>query len=170
MPRAKKPPGQAVDKRNGQKLTAVPSGSVEPLEPPEGLSAPSLAAWESFWEDRQAAFLTPSSTVVLLRWIDALDRYTRTTAEADKEPLVKGSTGQLVVNPLYKIAESARSTVEACEKQLGIGGLNAASLGIAAVQEARSLADMNAKYSKPEGVASLATEDPRLTIIEGQAV
>src|SRR6266540_7340785 len=99
MPRAKKPPGTAVDRRNGAKLVTVGTGQVERFEPPEGLSAPAMAAWGAFWDDRQSALLTPSGKVVLLRWIDALDRYLRSTAEGDREPLVTGSTGQLVVNP-----------------------------------------------------------------------
>lgn len=171
MPRAKKPPGQAVDKRNGQRadLTVV-SGAVSRMDPPEGLCDASVQAWTEFWDDRPALLLTPSARTVLLRWVDALDRYLRTIAEADLSPLVEGSTGQMVANPLYKIAEQALSTVEKCEKQLGIGGLNAASLGLAAISERKSLAEMNARYGGAN--ASSATEDqdeedPRLRVIEG---
>lgn len=165
MPRTRKPPGTAVDKRNGARLVSVSAGTVEKLPAPRGLSAPAKRAWAAFFEDRQAALLTASGRVVLLRWVDALDRYLRTLAEADKRPLVTGSTGQQVINPLYKIADSARAVLEACERQLGIGGLYAANLGLAAVSEAKSLADMNARYSEPEGGEDDADTDPRVVHI-----
>jgi P27 family predicted phage terminase small subunit len=169
MPRAKKPPGTAVDRRNGARLAVVGSGQVERMPPPAGLSTTTRRAWEAFWDDRQAALLTPSSTIVLMRWADALDRYLRCIAEADKEPIVTGSTGQEAMNPLYKVADQARATLEACERQLGIGGINAASLGLAAISEARSLADMNARYAEDDesGGGDERDDDPRLRIIDG---
>jgi phage terminase small subunit len=171
MPRAKKAAGTAVDKRNGQQvLGVVPGLQVERMPAPPGLSKPALAAWEAFWDDRQSSLLTPSAKVVLLRWADALDRYLRATAEADQQPLVTGSQGQDVLNPLYRIAEQAMTVVERCEKQLGIGGLNAASLGLAAISEQRSLAQMNARYSEPDGVEDEDEPDPRLRVVSGEVV
>ncbi len=164
MPRAKKAAGTAVDKRNGQQvLGVVPGLKVEKFPAPRGLSKPAKAAWDAFWEDRPAHLVTPAAKVVLLRWVDALDRYLRTIAEADQSPLVEGSQGQEVINPLYKIAEQAMTVVERFEKQLGIGGLNAASLGLAAISEQRSLAQMNARYSEPEEIED--EPDPRLRIV-----
>jgi hypothetical protein len=168
VPRAKKTAGTAVDKRNGQRavLGVVPGLKVERFDPPEGLCEAAMAAWEAFWVDRQAVLLTPSAKVVLLRWVDALDRYLRTLGDADLSPLVDGSQGQEVLNPLYRVAEQMRATVEACERQLGIGGLNASQLGLAAISEARSLQDMNARYGGSSGDGDQATErdterDPR---------
>jgi hypothetical protein len=171
VPRAKKIAGTAADKRNGQRaiLGMAPGLKVERFDPPEGLSEVAVAAWEAFWSDRQSMLLTPSSQVVLLRWVDALDRYFRTLAEADKEPVMDGSHGGSIMNPLYQIAERARTVVEACEKQLGIGGLNAASLGIAAITEARSLREMNARYGGADGNRDRHAEDPRLKVVQGRS-
>lgn len=170
MPRPKKPAGTTADKRNGQRadLSVVGGSKVERFDPPEGLCVEARGAWEEFWADRPALLLTPSAKIVLQRWITALNRYWITTAEADGDPLLTGSTGQQVANPLYKIAEQALRTVEACEKQLGIGGLNASSLGLAAIQERRSLADMNARYGGAGGSSDgdETPEDPRLTVID----
>ncbi|MGH3097905.1 MAG: P27 family phage terminase small subunit [Streptosporangiales bacterium] len=170
MPKPKKAAGTAVDKRNGQKLVAGGRYDlrVEAFPPPKGLSKPARDAWRAFWEDRQAQLLTPSSKVVLLRWVDALDRYLRTTAEADKSPLVSGSQGQPVVNPLYKIADSARTTMDACERQLGIGGLYSANLGLAAISEQRSLQEMNSRYAGSDDEQGEDEEDPRLRVVHGE--
>ncbi len=172
MPRPKKPAGTAVDKRNGQRadLTIAGDSRVPRFDPPPGLCPEAVAAWEGFWDDRPSLLLTRSATTVLVRWVTALNRYSVATAGADSEPLMTGSTGQRVANPLYKIAEQALRTVEACEKQLGIGGLNASSLGLAAIQERRSLADMNARYgdTRSGGSGDEGGEiDPRLAVING---
>lgn len=169
MPRARKTAGTAVDKRNGQKTTlgSVSGLVVERFNPPKGLCKAARDAWEAFWEDRQAQLLTPSGKTVLLRWIDALNRYLVTTKEADQSPLVTGSQGQEVLNPLYKVAEQALRTAEACEKQLGIGGLNSASLGLAAISEQRSLQEMNSRYADDDTDTG-EEDDPRLRVVDGE--
>jgi len=145
MPRTKKPAGAAVDKRNGRRaeLSVVAGARVDP---PEGLCEESMAQWDAYWDDAASTVQTSADRGVLLRWIDAVDRYLRTVAEADLEPVVSGSTGQPTENPLYKIADRALKTITDCEKQLGIGALNRAGLGIAVLTERRSLADMNSRY------------------------
>jgi hypothetical protein len=166
MPRTRKPPGTAVDKRNGARLVTVGRGQVERYDPPAGMSAAAKAAWAGFWDDKQALLLTPSGRVVLERWVRSVDRYERSTRAADKQPLVPGSQGQPVVNPLYKVAADARVVVEACERQLGVGGVYAANLGLAAVAEARSLADLNARYGEGGDEHDEHADDPRLRVID----
>lgn len=169
MPRHKKPAGTAVDPRNGARATLTaterPAGAVERFDPPADLSRAARDAWDDFWNDRPSLLLTPSARVVLLRWIDALDRYVTNLARADAVPVTQGSTGQPIISPYYKIAEQAKATMDACEKQLGIGSLNASALGLAAIQERKSLAELNARYSgAPERPAETAEDDPRLMI------
>lgn len=180
MPRAKKPAGTAADPRNGRRELDVggrPPGTVEKFDPPP-VCEEAEEAWEEFWADRQSLLLTPSSRVVLIRWVQALDRYLRATSAADLEPLVEGSTGQSVVNPMYKVADQALRTVETCERQLGIGGLNASTLGLAAISEKKSLADMNARYAQGargggggsggqnQQQEEAVDEDPRLKVVK----
>jgi P27 family predicted phage terminase small subunit len=137
---------------------------------PDGLCPEARAQWDAYWSDAAATVQTPADRGVVLRWVDAVDRYLRTIGEADSQPLVEGSTGQLVENPLYKIAEKALGTIERCEKQLGVGALNRAGLGIAVITEQRSLAEMNARYGGDVGDDDEAPteEDPRLQVIEGE--
>ena len=146
MPRTKKPAGTTVDRRNGRQATELRPIEGGRFDAPEGLSAEAGVLWEAYWRDAASAVQTPADRGVLVRWITEYDRYLRLIAEADLSPLVRGSQGQDVANPLYKIADRALAAAERCEKQLGVGALNRSSLGIAVISEQRSLADMNAKY------------------------
>jgi P27 family predicted phage terminase small subunit len=181
MPRTKKPAGTAVDRRNGRRAADVASpigGDRNPARPrrPSGLCAEAARQWDLYWESTAANVQVQGDRGVVIRWVDAVDRYFRLMGEADKKPLVVGSTGQEVANPLYAIAEKALKTIEHCEKQLGIGALNRSSLGIAVITERRSLADMNARYGghdadDPDDLAGEEEpEDPRLSVVPGSVV
>lgn len=168
MPRTKKPAGMAVDKRNGRRaeLTVVAGGR---MDPPEDLLPDVLELWDAYWTDAAASVQTPADQGVILRWIREYDRYLRLIAEADSSPLVRGSQGQDVANPLYKIADRALAAAERCEKQLGVGALNRSNLGIAVISEKKSLADMNARYGgghvDGHHLEAAPRQDPR--VIEG---
>jgi P27 family predicted phage terminase small subunit len=173
MPRTKKPAGAAVDSRNGRRAEISAAGKRLDLAEPEGLCAEAAEQWRAYWEDAAATVQTPADRGVVLRWIDAVNRYLRLIAEADLQPLVAGSTGQLTENPLYKVADKALGVIERCEKQLGIGALNRSGLGIAVIAERKSLADMNARYGggrRDEDAEPSEPEDPRLRVIPGEVV
>jgi P27 family predicted phage terminase small subunit len=169
VPRAKKPPGTAVDKRNGMHPVALTVVAGSRFEPPDGLCDEALEAWAAYWDDGVASVMTPVDKAVLIRWIREMDRYLRLTAEADLVPSVRGSQGQPVENPLYGTAYKALAAVQACEKQMGMGALNRSALGIAVITEQKSLHDMNARYAEPRGGVdadrnrpSVAPVDPRV--------
>lgn len=169
MPRTKKPAGTAVDSRNGRRaeLSAVTGAR---FDPPPGLCEQAIGMWDAFWMDTVATVTTAVDRGVLTRWITEYDRYLRTVAEADLQPLVEGSQGQSVENPLYRIAYRALDAAERCERQMGVGALNRSSLGIAVITERKSLADMNARYGGGDGDVdrpALAAVDPR--IVDAQA-
>jgi P27 family predicted phage terminase small subunit len=134
-----------VDKRNGRRadLQVVAGGR---FDPPASLSGQALALWDLYWQDTVATVATVVDQGLLVRWITEYDRYLRTVGEADQRPIVEGSTGQAVENPLYKIAYRALDAAERCERQLGIGPLHRSNLGIAVITERKSLAEMNARY------------------------
>lgn len=167
MPRTKKPAGTAVDPRNGRRagLTPVAGGR---FEAPDGLSEQASVLWEAYWDDTVSTVQTPVDRGVLTRWITEYDRYLRTVAEADARPLVLGSTGQQVENPLYKIAYRALDAAERCERQMGVGPLYRSNLGIAVITEQKSLQQMNSQYGGGDVDRDPASyPDPR--IIEAEA-
>lgn len=167
MPRTKKPAGTAVDPRNGRQVAlAVVRG--DRFDPPANVSDEVRPYWDFYWDDQVSSAQTPADRVILIRWITELDRYFKLIRIADACPIVTGSQGQEVENPLYMTAHRSLQAVQYCERQLGMGPLHRSSLGIAVVSEARSLADLNAAYGGRQDAgresieAAPSRRDPRV--------
>jgi phage terminase small subunit len=167
VPRTKKAAGTTVDRRNGRRADLKPVAGGR-FDPPPGLSDAVVAMWDAYWDDTVSQVQTKVDKALLERWATEYDRYLRTVAEADQRPLVEGSTGQLVENPLYKIGYRALDAAERLERQLGIGPLHRSALGIAVITEQKSLQQMNAAYGGADGddgsasPALGAVRDPRV--------
>jgi hypothetical protein len=158
MPRTKKAPGTAVDRRNGRRTEVAASSLAKFALPKRSSGEPwrleTRKAWTALWADPVAGALTPVDRPVLIRWADSIDRAARHLELGDANPIARGSMGQEVESPHYGIADKAIRAAQACEAQIGIGALNRARLGIAILQERVSLADLNARI-----VASGADDD-----------
>lgn len=172
MPRTKKPAGTAVDARNGRRadIVAVPGAR---FDPPPNLCPEAVAAWDAYWDDQVSGVHTPVDRAVLLRWVTEMHRYLVLSRAADSEPIVQGSQGQPVENPMYATAYRALAAVQACEKQMGMGALNRSALGIAVINETKSLADLNSAYGGGAGDGQRAqlrpVEEPDPRVIQGRA-
>lgn len=102
---------------------------------PKGLTAASKKRWRTFW-------LSPLATVVEIstdlhrveRWITAVDEYEKVGKVFRSSRLVKGSTGQPVLNPLASYLTSLEATISRAEQELGMTPLARLKLGIAVGQ------------------------------------
>lgn len=133
MPRSKKPPGTAADRRNGRRAELELSTpiAVELPRPREEFHRLALAAWDGYWSQPVAATVSPADLMIAHTWIEAYSDALLKRRDADDNPLVTGSMGQLVANPLYSVASAQMTLAMACARQLGIGGRNRADLGLA---------------------------------------
>jgi hypothetical protein len=151
MPRTKKAPGTAVDKRNGRRTEILASSLAKFVLPKRSSGEPwrleTKRAWAALWDDPVAGALTPVDRPVLLRWADSIDRAARHLELGDADPIATGSMGQAVESPHYGIADKAVRVAQACEAQLGVGALNRARLGIAILAERESMDALNARIA-----------------------
>ena len=147
MPRTKKPAGTAVDPRNGRRVE-LPSGTAAAVPEIDRASflSTSLAVWDAYWLDAAASTQTPADLMWALMWLENLDDYWRKKQLADKQPVVKGSMGQSVANPLYAVANSSLQAAERAARQLGVGAKNRADLGIVLLAERATLDKINIRY------------------------
>jgi hypothetical protein len=166
MPRAKKPAGTAVDTRNGERLApvAMPLKRFALPRRSDGLDydLQTRRTWQAFFADTSLSGVSkPVDRVLLIRWAQALDDNLKALESARDKPISKGSMGQEVTSPHYAIAAQAMSVVVECERQIGVGALNRARLGIAILTEQATLNSLNAGF--PGDGGGIGDEpDPRL--------
>lgn len=162
MPRTKKPAGTAVDPRNGRRveLEASTPARAPGLDREQFLPV-SLAMWDAYWADTAATTQTAADVMMALTWIETYNDYRVKKAMADDEPMVEGSMGQMVANPLYTVAQAQLKISLQCARQLGIGAKNRADLGITLLAEKQALDDINGRYVEAEVTGDVVDDDPR---------
>ena len=164
MPRAKKPAGTAVDQRNGERAapSAVPLARFTLPRRSDGLDygLRTRRMWKALFDDGPlSSVLSPVDRELVIRWAQAVDDHLKALTSARANPISKGSMGQEVASPHFAIASQAMGVIVECERQIGIGALNRARLGIAILAERASLADLASRFD-PGGGDEL---DPRLS-------
>jgi P27 family predicted phage terminase small subunit len=164
VPRAKKPAGTAIDRRNGERasLPAVALARFALPRRSDGLKYDlrTQRAWRALFDDEAlSAVLSPVDRELVVRWAQSVDDWIKATESARESPVTKGSMGQEVASPYYAIAAQALAAAERCEAQIGIGALNRARLGIAILAEQASLASLAGQF--PGGGGD--ERDPRLS-------
>lgn len=128
-----------------------------------------MAEWHSWWGSEVARLIEPESeTPIVRRLFDLLDQAARFEAAGRLEPMVEGSTGQLVINPLLKHAQGLRDEARRDEAVLGRGPKRRLDLGIKFGDAARSLDDVNRRLSgaSRNGSGAEPPKDPRLEAID----
>jgi P27 family predicted phage terminase small subunit len=115
---------------------------VERPTMPRGLSKQAVAAWEDYWSDDVSRAVRTSDRAVVIRWIKNFDRHSRLSAEADRNPIVTGSTGQPKTNPIYSLCSALDAQIRLDEAQLGIGPLSRLRLGLVLSEQAKTLNEL----------------------------
>jgi hypothetical protein len=154
MPGPIKPAGKRINRIT--KNIGVVSAAGKAPRMPSGLCRQAQTARASYWSDTVSGVMRPSDATVALRWVSNLDRYYRLIAEADREPMVVGSTGRPRPNPLYDLVFKIEASIKANEAQLGVGPLSRLKLGAQLSETARTLAEINTEATN--------AADPRATL------
>lgn len=164
MPRTKKPAGTAADPRNGRRAELAVAGSglaKFPLPKRDDGNAYDLRTrrmYAALWADPVSSALSPVDRELVIRWATSVDSWIKALAQAGEDPLSTGSMGQEVPSPWFGIAKQHLDAAVEVEKQLGIGALNRARLGLTIATARLSIQELNA--SLDEGTND--DPDPRL--------
>lgn len=167
-------PRVADDRRQGAdppslELVTPLDAELAVPDPDEGWSEATVAEWRAWWGSEVARLIEPESeTPIVRRLFDLLDQAARFEAAGRLEPMVEGSTGQMVINPLLKHAQGLRDEARRDESVLGRGPKRRLDLGIKFGDAARSLDDVNRRLGggNRNDVAADPPDDPRLSAIE----
>jgi hypothetical protein len=123
---------------------SVPSTAVVPLPPP-GLLKETREHWAAYWQ----SVVAPSADITTDTWLTvrtlfrSLDEIERGYRLMRKERMVKGSTGQLRVNPIAGYIAEREAAVFKCIEKLGLSPADRARLGMAIGQAELTWAQVN---------------------------
>ena len=126
-------------------LQVLPSKCAVPDPVPHWLDE-TKAAWQAYWTSELGRTANETDLPALLRLFGYRDEHARLTAVTlleDFEPLVKGSTGQTVMSPVYKALQDLERQILALEDRFGLNVKNRQAIGAAMVDTAKSLDDLN---------------------------
>lgn len=168
MPRARRPAGTTVDRRNGYRheLSARP-GRLARFPLPDRRTRDRLTrlAWDAWWADPVSECWTVGDKPILVELADAYDRRVKALRKAEEDPIVPGRNDQPVASPWYGIAEHAYGAIQDAYQQLGFGALNRSRLGLMILTERKTLADLNMEFATMsfDDEPDPRLDDPRLS-------
>jgi P27 family predicted phage terminase small subunit len=110
--------------KNGPKTRA--------LRAPNGLLAATRRIWNAYWNSPVSrAVDVDADRYRVERWISTVDEYERVNAAFKQTRIVKGSTGQPVLNLLNQYLQQLLAEINKAETELGLTPLARMRLGIA---------------------------------------
>lgn len=121
--------------------------------------------WAEFWGSEQARLVKAAHVPALTRLFRLRDQAERFRRAGMKQPLVLGSTGQMVLNPLLKEASDLATKLLPLERDYGLTPKAWVDLGGALGDATRSLADLNDALSDDDDGDDDAP-DPRLLAMD----
>lgn len=130
---SRKPPGVAVDQRNGQRIVLARPGTPHPL-PSSITDSRAIQIWNTFWEDPVSSLIGKADRPTLDRWIDLVQSYWRLRDLVEHAEMVESAQGSPLANPLIGSMISVEQAIERLEAKFGMGPKNRAALGIAIVK------------------------------------
>lgn len=140
----------------GSTLPAVSRDHKRPIPiTPTGLRKAASDAWVEFWQSPMASLVQDDSDMDALRdWAWLVSERDRLQPMVKKTPLVMGSTGQLVANPISKLVADYTRRITQYRDQFGMTPLSRMRLGIAVGEAADTLAGlaMSAGSDAPETI------------------
>lgn len=172
------PPRKTAERRqNRATKDLVVVAGVAPIKTPPAVAgwlAETKREWGELWSSNLAGRIEPTDHPAVRRlfgWRDkqirAERRATALRKVAAKEPLVEGSKGQLVANPMWGAADAAdaealhiETRIVALEDRLGLSPKARLALGLTE-QKGMNLAGQNARLAMAIQEAMQSAEDPR---------
>ncbi|MDO8391049.1 MAG: hypothetical protein Q7V57_11215 [Actinomycetota bacterium] len=109
------------------------------------------AAWATFWKSDVAGLVVDADRPALDRLFEYYELRARMLTAFMSEPFSTGSTGQTVVHPAAKEMASLDTRIVALEDRFGITPAGRLKLGIVLGAAAKSLEEMNARFTDGAG-------------------
>lgn len=157
---------EAQGNRPHAEIVLLQGQKLEAPKPDKAWLAKTRDAWLDYWSSAVVTLADEVDVPAITRLFDLRDQHERALRKVASTPLVSGSMGQLVMNPLAGYMKQLDGSISKLENELGLTPLARMRLGVATGEAAKSLAEMNATFASGD-VASDEDEieiDPRRII------
>lgn len=168
-PVAKHPDKAAGHRKRALTVLSGAGEKVEKPRPPSKILARTRRDWDAFWESPIATSVEKADWPVVIRLFRLRDQWARSMDVVRETMMVKGSTGQVRVNPLADYASKLEASILRLETELGLTPMARARLGITITDAVESLDRMNARFSEADDADSdddVGDADPRLASLQ----
>lgn len=106
-------------------------------DPPDDLLDSTVQRWVAFWESDSARMVDHLADMPrLIRWIEQLDEYDRVVEKMGRDWLVRGSTGNEVLNPLARYLAQLDTQLARTETEFGMTPMGRKKLSLKAEEPA----------------------------------
>lgn len=141
-------------------------GAATP-KPTPGWLRRTNADWRSFWDDPVSGYVQQVDLPVVYRLFDMKDELARARRVTKQTLMVKGSMGQVRVNPLADHCLKLEAAILRLETELGMTPLGRARLGVNAGEALQQMARINAMIQDdPEEAPDAGDADPRQAALQ----
>jgi P27 family predicted phage terminase small subunit len=120
-----------------------------------------VKAWEIFWRSPFAQVVQPAQMPALERLFSMYDERERMDIYLREEPMISGSQGQKILNPMYRQRTSVDAEIRQLEDRFGLHPKAGLTLGIVYGEAARSLEELNARIANAAIAEAEVEADPR---------
>lgn len=160
---------QAQGHREHAEIVVLTQPPVSRPEPPAGLTEPTLASWDIYWASPVASVADEVDLPAIRRLFGLYDQYEKAASIASQALVVKGSVGQIRVNPLAEHMLKLEGAILRLENELGLTPMARARLGLAVTEVGKTIEELNqlANQSPTEGPKAAA--NPLTALVEPRA-
>lgn len=138
----------------GRALAVVARDERKAPSSPRGISAYARRVWRAFFEDWVSDAVDYAADGERLRWwIHCVDERQKLEAIVTQTPIVRGATGQLMLNPLHRRIDRLTRDIERTEEAFGMTALSRFRLQLTATEAGRSANQLRRETMRPMDAA-----------------
>lgn len=165
-----KPAVKQQGRRPTEVVRLVPrEEQIKVPEPPEGLLPTSQEAWAVYWASPVSSVAAEVDLPAISRLFRLRDQWERAMDMVRQGVAVRGSTGQIRVNPLAGYAAQVETSIIRLENELGLTPLSRARLGISIGEAHKTLEEMNRRFNDDFDANPRDEDDPAAALLQSGA-